>query len=893
MSARPRTHTGDARQHNRLLLQLRRRLHGQYSLRGQMRSRIALVFVLAVVVVSLAAWINFSSLTRLDHQLRSEALRQHYQITLARLSKDWHDQAESFGRQLEFLRILSNSGAEARQQLTAFLTAAGTQIPFDTVLIYSGERLLYAYGHEAGESAVLRAVQGEANWYVSRHNQDIHRIERVPLWLGSDGQGRLVVLRGVNTALLTSLAAPQTSLRLSLSGVEVSTELRAAAGREGTTEVVIAWPGNSGGPRLHVGQEVVNPPSFARFARQPAIVLSILLILLWGVLGRWLAGISQRVESLGAACAEFPRKLMLNEDVQRLLDEARKPDELGEVSVALEGMMHAIIEKNRSANAHLETLEMLDEAVLEFDQSGRVVLCSGAWLRLSGQEMNDGDFLRFFHSEDRTLLADALEALLRNDKHHVSCRVRLVRGKDEDLWLECRLLAIPGGVRGILRDVTQSYLQEKRITHMALHDALTGLPNRVLFEDRLKIALRMAERGQRRVGVCFIDLDHFKHINDTLGHKVGDRLLIEFSAHVRATLRQGDTLGRWGGDEFVVLLQDMEDENAIREVAAKLTRLSHNPVRVDDQEFNVTFSMGVAVFPDNAIDQESMMSMADRAMFYAKAQGRNAVTFYSDMAGKGMGKKELYIQNRLVTAIKQGRIQTWFQPVVSASQHRVVGVEALARWHEDELGWVPPATFIPMAENLGLIRELGELVWMETLAAGRIWQAADHDLKLSVNISKRQLFMPFLTDKLLADVRQAGLSPAAIRLEITESVALLDVEYAAERLKELSAAGFKLSMDDFGTGYSSLSQLHDMPVDELKIDISFVRRIHQPQGARLVQAIVHMTEALGIETVAEGVEDAQTAEVLAAYGVDCLQGYHFARPMPRAEMDAWLAAQRG
>ncbi|MBU1664128.1 MAG: EAL domain-containing protein, partial [Gammaproteobacteria bacterium] len=442
-------------------------------------------------------------------------------------------------------------------------------------------------------------------------------------------------------------------------------------------------------------------------------------------------------------------------------------------------------------------------------------------------------------------------------------------------------------LRGVLRDITQRYLQERRITHMALHDALTGLPNRVLLEDRMKVAMRQAERSQRKVALGFIDLDHFKHVNDSLGHKMGDQLLIALSQRLRYHLRSGDTLARWGGDEFVVLLPDMPSIEAIREVAEKLREATGAALSVEESEFNLTFSAGFTVFPDDADSGELLLAHADRAMFYAKAQGRNNLQFFADMAHKGLGKKEIYIQQRLAAAIRDKRITNHYQPLVDARSGRVNGVETLARWYEPDMGWISPATFIPMAENLGLIRDLGEQVWLQALHDMQSWE--EYDLMLSVNLSKRQLFMPYFTEKLLEDVQAHGLEPGRVTLEITESIALLDVEYAAERLKELGDAGFRLSIDDFGTGYSSLSQLHDLPVNELKIDIAFVRRIQQPQGARLIQTIVGMADTLELATVAEGVEDEAVAERLKGMGVGILQGWHLGRPMPAEALTAWLA----
>jgi len=393
--------------------------------------------------------------------------------------------------------------------------------------------------------------------------------------------------------------------------------------------------------------------------------------------------------------------------------------------------------------------------------------------------------------------------------------------------------------------------------------------------------------------VCFIDLDHFKVINDSLGHKAGDRLLIAFANRLRAELRIGDTLARWGGDEFVLLLPDMGSETDIRQVTAKVVTALQQPLDLDGSETRVTFSMGAAIYPVDGSEVETLFSHADRAMFFAKAQGRNQVCFFKDMENQGLGNKELYIQNRLTQAIDQGKIETWFQPIVDANSGRCTSVEVLARWHDAQYGWISPATFIPMAENLGLIRELGLHILKTSLDATRQWQAAGLNLLLAVNVSKRQLFTHSFTQQLLHEVSERGLTPAMVILEVTESVALSDVKNGAERVSELRQAGFHIAIDDFGTGYSSLSQLHEMQADELKIDISFVRRLAEPSGLNMVQAIINLAGIFGMKTVAEGVEDPAAAEKLRSLGVNCLQGYLFAKPMPFAQFMAWLDAQPG
>lgn len=566
--------------------------------------------------------------------------------------------------------------------------------------------------------------------------------------------------------------------------------------------------------------------------------------------------------------------------------------------------LHAALqrEKIQSAEQHafVRTLDLLEEAVLELDPQGGIVRANSGWWQLVGLAPTPhSSLLSYMHEEDRGAFELHLVGLASGKKDEFRGRFRFETSNRPEQWMECRFVAERDeqnqvcGVRGVLRDITKSYMQERHITYMALHDALTGLPNRVLLEDRIQQAIQQAMRTGRHVGICFIDLDHFKNINDAYGHKAGDAYLLALAQLLKSCLREGDTLARWGGDEFVVLLPDIIETEAVRQVAQKMVNAMRQTIMLDELAVNATFSMGIAIYPDdeNNGDIERLLAQADRAMFYAKSQGRNNFQLFSDMSSKGLGKKELYIQARLAQAIREDKITVCFQPLVAAQPRadgsiKLLGIEALARWHDPELGWISPGSFIPMAENLGLISELGHMVRRLAFRQFSLWRRNHPELTLSINISKRQLFASNFMEMLMADVTSHELPPHALTLEVTESIALMDVEFAEERLRQLAAAGFTLALDDFGTGYASLSQLHELPIGELKIDISFVRRIHSVEGLRLTQGIVSLAQALGLRIVAEGVEDEATAQTLRELGVNVLQGYHFGRPCSADELSA-------
>jgi diguanylate cyclase (GGDEF)-like protein len=662
-------------------------------------------------------------------------------------------------------------------------------------------------------------------------------------------------------------------------------------------QIRLRWPHDSPqAPTLIVRRDFIESITLREFMLRPLVAVTLVIVMLWLGLGRWLTRSVRRLESLDAATVSFAGHGSPEQAVPLLAPATSHNDEIGDLAGTLGTLMRRISDREREQRAYLDTLAMLEEAVLELDCSGRIVRASPGWNRLThrSESLVGLPISQFVHGDDVDVIQRTCAAFQKGEKLQADLRLRLRSDLNNEQWVECRLVAQPGPgnaaaeIRGVLRDITQTYLHEQQITHMALHDALTDLPNRILLEDRIKIATRMASRARQRVAVCFLDLDHFKKINDSLGHKAGDRLLVAFANVLRAQLRAGDTLARWGGDEFVLLLPGLGDEDDARLVTRKITEALQVPIKIEDGEYVITFSMGVAVYPDDAHEVDSLLTHADRAMFFAKTQGRNQTCFFGEVSDKSGGKRELYIQNKLVEAVNARRIQAWFQPIVNAGDGECRVAEVLARWHDPDFGWVSPATFIPIAESTGMISELGHQIWLQALQALVAWRERGRDLRLAVNISKRQLFSPRITEQLVGELALAGLAPSDIVLEVTESIALLDVANASERLHDLHRIGFHLAIDDFGTGYSALSQLHEMPVSELKIDISFVRRLHEPAGQSMTQAIIHLAKALELTTVAEGVEDELTASKLRAMGADRLQGDHFARPMPRGEFENWL-----
>jgi diguanylate cyclase (GGDEF)-like protein len=868
--------------------------------------------VLAGVVV-LGGWLLVRGYETVQGNARDSAADQTLEYVrrgYEQIAADWQRNGEEAKTQIDFMRIFADDRPDRWVRLRAYFAALEGRVRrFESgqVLRADGSSA-FVFGRDSG--VLSGAAAPMRPWYYSASQQMVFEPVSVPLWLGSEGLGRMVLLQAVDPAHLRLLAPPGALVYLVYQG-------RVVTGSEGSADIGRAIDAAYSGP-VRLDGRLLEQRSFARFGSDPqaprivvhtavkeplspvqvlalAVALPLLLsLLLWLVVGKWVQSVTGRVTRLSSATQAFAVAHAMTESVRQGLSGARgAPDEVTQVATASEQLMHNVVAHDEEHFAFVQTLDILEEAVVEVDHDGHLVRASPGWSKLASfKGGSEGNIFKCIHPDDVPALRGQLEHLFSGAKTNATGRLRLNRlDASGDTWVEYRF--VPGvdgaqgitGVRGVLRDITQSYLLEKHISHMALHDALTGLPNRVLLEDRASTAIHMAERSGNKVAIGFIDLDHFKDINDHFGHSQGDRVLVSLAAALRQCLRAGDTLARWGGDEFVVLLSDVSDLQGARDVAAKLITACAAPIRIDDAEFNVTFSMGVAVYPDDAASTEALLSQADRAMFFAKDVGRNNVRFFADVLQKDENRHALYIQNRLATAIKAHQIEAWFQPVVRADNGAVVGCEALARWHDEEYGWVSPATFIPMAENLGLIGELGTQVWRASLQGLQRWRELGVDLQLAVNVSRRQLFTPSFTAEVLADIRRFEIPALSVELEVTESVAMDDAQHTARRLQELRDAGVGIAIDDFGTGYSSLSQLHTMPASKLKIDMSFVRRIHDPQGAQLVTAIVQMSHAFGLQTVAEGVEDARTADTLRRMGVGLLQGYHFGKPVSAPEFE--------
>src|SRR5512139_315216 len=445
------------------------------------------------------------------------------------------------------------------------------------------------------------------------------------------------------------------------------------------------------------------------------------------------------------------------------------------------------------------------------------------------------------------------------------------------------------GFQGVDRDITERRHAEERIEYLAHHDALTGLPNRVLLRDRFVHALAMAERSRSRVALLFLDLDKFKRVNDTLGHAAGDKLLLEVVTRLAHSTRETDTISRQGGDGFILLLNDIPDPEAVERIAGEILARVGEPAEIEGHVLNTSCSIGIALYPDDGDDFDGLLQKADIAMYSAKDAGRNTWRFFNDEMNL-QAREHLLLQNRLHQALSRSEFSLGYQPQLEIGSGRVVGVEALLRWNSPELGEVEPDRFIPVAEDCGLIVPIGAWVLQEACRQAQAWRDAGWpDLSMSVNLSALQFRRAGLVETVAEVLRASGLPPHLLELELTESILLQDVEHNLDLVRRLKALGVRLTIDDFGTGYSSLSYLKRFAVDRLKIDRSFVRDItSDPDDAAIVRAVIQLARSLRLGIIAEGVETGEQLAFLREEGCQEVQGHLFSRPLAPAAFEAFL-----
>jgi diguanylate cyclase (GGDEF)-like protein/PAS domain S-box-containing protein len=534
-------------------------------------------------------------------------------------------------------------------------------------------------------------------------------------------------------------------------------------------------------------------------------------------------------------------------------------------------------------------MDNVADGLLTFDQQGRIDSCNPAAERIFGVPAA----AITGQSITRLLPTIGIQASLHRE-------VDAARPDGTPVSLDVAITAIPQAdpprLIAVVRDISERKAFEEQLRHMAFHDDLTGLPNRALFMDRVEHALGRAHSAGSSVAVLFIDLDNFKVVNDSLGHAAGDRLLNALSSRLRACLHPHATLARFGGDEFTILLEDVDSPGAAQEVAQRVREVLRRPVGIAEREVFVTASIGIAVSTPGKDTPGDLVRNADVAMYRAKATGRGGFVVF-DRALDAVAVGRLELETDLRAALGRGELEVHYQPIVHLPTGRIRDMEALVRWRHPRHGLIPPDRFIPLAEETGLIIPIGMWVLKTACRQLRAWRTRfgpDADLRVSVNLSARQFQHPTLLDDVARVFQESGVEPTSVMFEITESIAMRDAAAAADILAGLKQLGLRLAIDDFGTGYSSLSYLHGFPIDVLKIDRSFISRLrNERHDVAIVEAVIALARGLNMEVTAEGIETNEQLTRLEQLGCDNGQGYYFGRPMPAESVTLVLSEHLG
>ena len=456
---------------------------------------------------------------------------------------------------------------------------------------------------------------------------------------------------------------------------------------------------------------------------------------------------------------------------------------------------------------------------------------------------------------------------------------------------EARVVSIPDGESlFIARDNTERKKAEEQLAYLAYHDSLTGLPNRIAFNERLVLDLARAKRRSEVVGVVLFDLDRFKEVNDTLGHEFGDKLLVAVAQQVQGTVRETDIVSRISGDEFCVILSDQKDEHAAMEATRKIRHAFMKPFLIEGQKISMTASLGLSLFPFNGDTPETLVKNADIAMFRAKARGRNTLQVFSEEMSTAVEEK-VRMEKGLWRASERNEFVVHYQPEIDLQTGMIVGAEALVRWQDPDRGMIPPMEFIPLAEETGAVVPMSEWVIRTACAQAKEWQEKGYmPFRISVNVSARLFQQYDLTKTILDTLKGTGLGPDSLELEITESVAMQNLQASMNILWKLSRLSIRVAMDDFGTGYSSLAYLKKFPIHLLKIDRAFIKELEKnPEDQTIVKAIIAMAHTLNIEVIAEGVESAELRDLLKTFGCGAAQGFYFSKPLPAQDFTKLLS----
>ncbi len=842
---------------------------------------------------------------------RAEELAGFYASRVAQLERDWEQQTRDFRVRLEITRLLERP-VPAVTELQAFMTVQGSNRHFQHLQIEdrSGAKV-FAYGRSLELLHIPTAPGETRGWYADPQSGDLYRVLVEPIWLGRAGIGRMAAFFPIDHATMGQLASPGIRLTAFHHQAPVASSLgqrgidQAAAPIEGEARD-IPW----GNPQETATRLRIEAPPATLFSTTD-LALSVGTIplfdglVLWFVLGTWMIRQARRVNSLGGAVAEFNREGRLTEGLAQRLDAAAGADEIGAVAHSLRDMAEQQVldtDLRREGESWRRLWAMVfassHEAVVITDRDCRILSINAAFTQLTGYAEAEvlGRNPRILASgcEGPEFYGAMWDSVVKADRWSGEILDRRKDGSTYPKWLE--IVAVrdaQGSIShyvGTFSDITERKRAEERSTFLATHDHLTGLPNRSLLLDRLAAAIRLSDGGRRGIALLFMDLDNVNWVNDSLGHAAGDRLLVAVAERLRAAVRPLDTVARLGGDEFVVLMTGTEGLREIGIQAQKMIDTVAGPMDVDGIEVHIAASVGISLFPNDGDNPAALLRHAAAARHAAGDAGRNQCRFFDpSMNADARGRMEL--ETELHQGIRRGEFELFYQPLLHARTGSLRGAEALIRWHRPQRGLTFPDSFIPLAEETGLVVPLG--LWVirsacEQLAA---WERAGRPLcRIAINLSANQVESDAFVNSVRAILDETGIAPEWLEFELTESVVMRDPERSIATLQALRGLGLRLSLDDFGTGYSSLSHLKRLPIDAVKIDRSFVEGLpDDPDDARIVQMIVALAKACGLEVVAEGISTNHQRIFLEGLGCDYLQGYLIAQPLLAVDLAERLA----
>ncbi|MFP3393113.1 EAL domain-containing protein [Brevibacillus sp. SIMBA_040] len=539
--------------------------------------------------------------------------------------------------------------------------------------------------------------------------------------------------------------------------------------------------------------------------------------------------------------------------------------------------------------------ENTSDIISMIDRNGDFLYLSPAHKLVWAHDIPDEEIrnmLDWIAEADREIFVYAIEHTFSTRKEYmVECRLKANR--DKPIWTETKINPIideNDNVTSLIlvtRDITERKQSEEMIHYLAYHDALTELPNRRMYVQHLGKEIMQAKRFQSNMAVLFLDLDRFKDVNDSFGHDVGDLLLIEAAKRLQQCVKTGDIVARLGGDEFTILLSQLTEREEAVAVAEQIMQVMQQPFHLNDQTFNISSSIGISLFPQDGDNAEDLLKRADTALYTVKSRGKNGFDFF-DPSMEAKSLERILMENELRKAIEQEQFQIYYQPKMDISTGTLTGMEALVRWVHPELGIISPNRFIPIAEESGMIVPLGEWILKEACKQNKMWHNQGYELKVSVNLSARQIYQKDLLEVIKATLDETQLEPEWLELEITESI-FVKMDEATVVLQQIREIGIHISIDDFGTGYSSFSYIKSLPVDTIKIDASFIRDVHHNQESQaIVKAIVTIADSLNMKVVAEGIELSDQLEALQQNGCGHGQGYLFSRPLATPDFERFL-----